>query len=56
MILIARRVRVFMARKRGGNTGYPSLCICLSASRITFFFGKASGASIAASLAEQLKV
>jgi len=45
-----------MAPKRGGNTGYPSLCICLSASLTAFFFGKASGASIATSVAEQLKV
>ena len=56
VILIAHRVRVFMAQKRGGNTGYPSLCICLSASRIAFFFGKARGASIATSVGEQLKV
>jgi len=36
-----------MARKRGGKTGYPSLCICISAFLIMPFLGRLSGASIA---------
>lgn len=40
-------VNFSMAGKRGGKTGYPSLCICRSAFLIIPFVGRLSGASIA---------